>query len=136
MPERQYFYTPILLEQVNIGEKNAEGVYIASDSCSPGADNPDDPGVMISVEAEGLMCLRVDEDNNRCVVSMPQHLNTIGILKPTGVPGILEHEVVDLVQLADWNSVDRIQLESEYANPEVNAPDSERIIDFTVEEGD
>lgn len=136
MPERQYFYTPILFEQVNVGAKNAEGEYIASDSCSPGADNPDDPGVMIPVTAEGLMCLRIDEENNRCVVSMPQHLNTIGILKPSGFPGELEHEVVDLVQLADWNSVDRIQLESEYANPEVNAPDSERIIDFTVEEGD
>ena len=136
MPERQYFYTPILLESVNVGAKNAEGVYIASDSCSPGADNPDDPGVMIPVTAEGLMCLRIDEENNRCVVSMPQHLSTIGILKPSGIPGESEHEVVDLGQLTDWNSVDRIQLESEYANPEVNAPDSERIIDFTVEEGD
>ena len=136
MPERQYFYTPILFEQVNIGAKNAEGVYITSDSCSPGADNPENPGVIIPVTAEGLMCLRVDEDNNRCVVSMPQHLNRIGILKPTGVPGILEHEFIDLIQLPDWNSVNRGQIELEYDNPEVNAPDSERMIDFTVEEGD
>ena len=69
----------------------------------------------------------VDLDNNRCVISLPQSTNQI----------YLQENLVDLGILAggDWQQVNKAQIQSEYSNPETYAPDSERVIDFTVEEG-
>ena len=124
MPNRQYFYTPIATEDHNIGEKDGNGVYIGTSACSPGSEDPEVQGELVSVIAEGMICLRVDSVNNRCVVSMPDHITTL--IFPEGIIGIPEAQ--------DWQGVNRFQIETDYTNSAVNAPDNERIIDFTVEE--
>ena len=128
MPERQYFYTPVVTENHNIGEQDVNGDYITSTACTPAASDPSAPiGPPLPVSCDGLMCLRVDLDNNRCVISLPQSTNQI----------YLQENLVDLGILAggDWQQVNKAQIQSEYSNPETYAPDSERVIDFTVEEG-
>ena len=91
MPQRQYFYTPILTEDHNIGERDVNGDWVVSSACSPGATNPAVPmGGVSAVRADGLMCLRVDMSNGRCVVSLPQAENQLHIgedLVDIGTPG-------------------------------------------------
>ena len=55
---------------------------------------------------------------------MPDHVTQL--IFPEGILGIAE--------VQDWQSVNRTQIESDYTNSDVGAPDNERIIDFTVEE--
>ena len=124
MPNRQYFYTPVLDEEHNIGATNLAGEYITSTVCSPASENPEAPGELVPVVAESMICLRVDEVNNRCVISIPDHITSL--IFPEGVLGIPE--------VQDWQSVNRFQIEADYSNSAVGAPDNERIIDFTVEE--
>ena len=124
MPERQYFYTPILNEEHNIGATNLAGEYVTSTVCSPASENPEAPGELVPVVSEGMICLRVDEVNSRCVISMPDHVTQL--IFPEGIVGMAE--------VQDWQSINRLQIEADYANSDVGAPDNERIIDFTVEE--
>tara|TARA_Y100001938_G_C8071128_1_gene423137 strand:- start:1204 stop:1575 length:372 start_codon:yes stop_codon:yes gene_type:complete len=121
MPQRQYFYTPIVFENHNIGEKTVNGEYVASTACAPGANDPGNPMETLSVFGEGMICLRVDISQNRCVMSIPQDTNEV----------IIDGNTVGVVTLGEWQQVNRAQIESEYQNSDASADDA--IIDFTVE---
>ena len=121
MPQRHYFYTPIAIENHNIGEKDVNGDYIVSTACSPGANDPGNPMNTISAFGEGMICLRVDESQSRCVVSIPQATDQV----------ILDGNTVGVITLGEWQQVNRAQIESEYQNNDPLADDAQ--IDFTVE---
>lgn len=124
MPARQYFYTPILIEDHNIGEQDVNGDYTESSACSPGATNPAAPlGGIKPVYDDDIMCLRVDTSNGRCVVSVLQETNQVYI----------EGSLVDLGTIVgEWQQVSKAQIQSEYQNGNTLADDAQ--IDFTVEE--
>ncbi len=128
MPQRHYFYTPILIENHEIGATDLNGDYTTSSACSPGAVNPSDPSGPIEViVAVGMMCLRADNNNSRCVVSLPQSTNHAHI----------QGDEIDLGSLLggqtqDWQQVSKSQIQSEYQNNDPAADDAH--IDFTVEE--
>ena len=122
MPQRQYFYT--LLKEVNhnIGEKNGDGDYIASTVYVPGASDPGNPFEMAEPMIAGMMCLRVDASNSRCVISLPQTTEQV----------YLDSVLMDINSVTGWTSVDRGQIEAEYQNIDPVADDA--VIDFTVED--
>lgn len=122
MPQRQYFYTPIVFENHNIGEQDVSGDYIASTACLPGAADPGSPMEIVSVLGEGLICLRADVSLNRCVVSIPQETDQVYI----------NGNLISLAALnSEWQMVNRAQIESEYQNGDLTADDA--VIDFTGE---
>tara|TARA_S200002703_G_scaffold61809_1_gene53699 strand:+ start:579 stop:980 length:402 start_codon:yes stop_codon:yes gene_type:complete len=132
MPQRNYFYTPIVTENHNIGSKDINGDWVSSNSSAPGAINPSNPlGPIGIMSADSLICLRVDENSGRCVVSLPQSITQIHIK---------EGEIFQQIELAsvlggspqDWQQKSRSQIESDYQGVDPNAPDAQ--IDFTVEE--
>ena len=125
MPDRQYFYTPILVEQHNNGAADAEGAYVQSDACSPASQNPENPMERVAPVATGMICLRADVVNDRCVVSLP--LSTNELTFPEGI--------MDVASVADWQPKARNQIESDYYDSDPNSPNETRQIDFTVEEG-
>ncbi len=121
MPQRNYFYTPIAIENHNVGEKDVNGDYIASTACSPGATNPSVPVETIPASGDGMICLRVDETQNRCIMSLPQDTDQV----------ILDGNTIEVTTLGEWQQVSRAQIESEYQNNDPLADDAQ--IDFTVE---
>lgn len=132
MPQRQYFYTPIVIESHNIGEQDVNGDWISSNAFMPGAINPSNPSGPIEImSADSLICLRVDENSSRCVVSLPQSITQIHIK---------DAEIFQQIELGsvlggspqDWQQKSRSQIESDYQGVDPNAPDAQ--IDFTVEE--
>lgn len=131
MPQRNYFYTPILTEDHNIGSKDINGDWVSSNSSVPGAINPSNPsGPIKTISADSLICLRVDENSSRCVVSLPQSITQIHIK---------DAEIFQQIELGsvlggspqDWQQKSRSQIESDYQGVDPNAPDAQ--IDFTVE---
>ncbi|MGI9554738.1 MAG: hypothetical protein ACR2M6_02085, partial [Vampirovibrionia bacterium] len=99
---------------------------------APGAINPSNPlGPIGIMSADSLICLRVDENSGRCVVSLPQSVTQIHIK---------EGEIFQQIELAsvlggspqDWQQKSRLQIESDYQGVDPSAPDAQ--IDFTVEE--
>ena len=125
MPDRQYFYTPILVEQHNNGATDAEGDYIQSNSCSPASQNPENPMEMVIPVGAGMICLRADDVNGRCVVSLPMSTNQLTF--PGGN--------MDMMSVSDWSPKSRSEIQAEYNDPDPNSPNETRQIDFTVEEG-
>ncbi len=132
MPQRNYFYTPIVNESHNIGSKDINGDWVSSNSSAPGAINPSDPmGPIAIMSADSLICLRVDEGSNRCVVSLPQSITQIHI-KDAEIFQQIELGSVLGGSTQDWQQKSRSQIESDYQSVDPNAHDAQ--IDFTVEE--
>jgi hypothetical protein len=132
MPQRQYFYTPIVNESHNIGEQDVNGDWVSSNSSAPGVVNPSDPmGAITIMSADSLICLRVDENSNRCVVSLPQSITQIHI-KDAEIFQQIELGSVLGASAHDWQQKSRSQIESDYQSVDPSAPDAQ--IDFTVEE--
>ena len=124
MPERQYFYTPIAIENHNIGAVDVNGDYITSISMTPGATDPAPPMDMIPVSCDELICLRADTTRDRCVVSLPQTIEHIYM-------GGIQSDLANLTLGGEWQQVNRAEIESEYPNMDQFADDA--LIDFTVE---
>ena len=122
MPQRQYFYTPIKEVSHNIGEKNGDGNYIGSTAYVPGAIDMGNPAEKTEPMIAGMICLRVDASNDRCVISLPPSTEQIYI----------DSVLVDINSVAGWASVDRGQIEAEYQSNDPLADDA--VIDFTVED--
>ena len=121
-----------MTESHNIGEQDVNGDWISSNVFIPGAINPSTPlGPIKIISADSLICLRVDENSSRCVISLPQSITQIHIK---------EGEIFQQEELAsvlggspqDWQQKSRSQIESDYQGVDPNAPDAQ--IDFTVEE--
>ena len=121
MPARQYFYTPVCIEYHHIGAVNGLGQPVASTAYSPGTENPEAQGEFIMPRVDGIICLRIDLVNNRCVVSLPQDANEL--ILPEGAISIGE---------SDWQPRDRLEIEMDYSN-NINLLAHDAVIDFTVE---
>jgi hypothetical protein len=80
---------------------------------------------MVTPVGDGMICLRVDDVNGRCVVSLPMSTNQLAF--PGGN--------LDLMSVSDWLPKSRSEIQAEYNDSNPNSPDEIRQIDFTVEEG-
>lgn len=131
MPQRNYFYTPIVSENHNVGEQDENGDWVLSNAFMPGAINPLNPmGPIESISADDLFCLRIDENSSRCVISLPQSTTQIYI-KEGGVFQQIDLGIIIGGSPQDWLQKSRSQIESDYPSVDPNAYNAQ--IDFTVE---